>query len=437
MNRQAVLRFVKQVWRRLQLAFLLVLSVLTLSWILGQHSEADPVERYVLAGGRELTIGDNDFRTYRSAASRLGLDLPPFWFAVLPKGYPDTLHRILPIGRRRQARALLKQGANWPSLEHWQDSIWSLPLTDEVLALRQNTDLQALLRDNPALAAESVKSLLPAIHWYGSKNQFAVMAASLFGEGRQYSFSSGRPVGELLWLAFKVSLPIAIFAMLMALLFSIPLGLWMGRKEARGLYSLNYVLVSVPRFWLGTAFLLLFTGSGSWFAGPGWPLGDYDFVEWLRYAMLPALVLALPAMSYLALLLAGSLKQGDWQPMRDFGRINGRSERQLWWRDMLRIGMVPAWISGFVFLVRAMLAGSVVLEYIFNIPGLGRLLFEAITTRDWPVLMSGLMWSALLTLAAYLLIDVLNAFLDPRWRLTHHSDEQSLNSSSNTYAIGS
>ena len=116
-----------------------------------------------------------------------------------------------------------------------------------------------------------------------------------------------------------------------------------------------------------------------------------------------------------------SLQQADRIPIRDFARLRGQSERQIWYGDMFRLGLVPSVVTVVGLLVPAFIGGSVVVEYVFNIPGLGRMVFESILARDWPVVLGIVILSSFSTIFGYILLDVVNAWLDPRFRkLTSH-----------------
>lgn len=360
------------IFRRLAWSGAVLIGVVLVTYGLGRLSDQDPVLTYLAQNGQADDFSfDADSRAYSAAAATLGFDLPPFFFGLSPKHFPDSIHQILPLTRRR---AVHEQLNTQPS------------------------------------------SILPKVTWYGSPNGFTHFLKGLSNGNMGYSLQSGQAVGSSLWRSFMITLPIALLALLLAVAFGIGLGLSIARRKRQVVQAVCYVLLSVPGFVLATIGVTQFAGRGKLFPGPGWIDATSSFGTWLSHAALPILTLSIPAAAYIALLLAESLQRADRIPLRDFARLQGKSERFIWWQDMLPLGIVPTVSTVVGLLIPSFLGGSVIVEYVFNIPGLGRTVIASILSRDWPMVLGVVLISGTATIIGYTIIDVVNAWIDPRWR---------------------
>ena len=398
-----------------------------LTYGLSRFSDADPIYGYLDAKGdlAGRSNSSSDDRAYRAAAHALGLDLPPFFFTIQPSRYPDTLYKLLPLARRTQAYSWLKKGVHEDVVVDIQDFIWSADATEENIRLRRVLEPSKLTGSARHLlnryTSYSYNSAIPRVVWHGWPNGFTHFLGGILHGDLGYSSQSGNSVGEAIWRALKVTAPISLVALLLSVGISLLLGVWIARYSASWLRGLLYVLVSMPGFWLAMLFVTQLTGRGRPFPGPGWRDATASLGAWLHHVTLPVLILAIPAGAYLALILEESILRGDRMEIRDFARLQGATERKVWWAEMLPLGIVPSLSTAVGLLIPGFIGGSVVLEYIFNIPGLGRLVFESILSRDWPMVLGVVLVSGLATVAGYFFMDMVNAWLDPRFRkfVTH------------------
>jgi len=419
----------RYILRRIGSALAVLLAVVLLTFWLSRYASDDPVYAY-LASTNELEQAGTaeDLAAYRSAAHKLGQDLPPFFFSIQPSHYPDTLHRLMPLSRKRQAKALLKHGLAWSPIETFQKTIWTQHTPNEVTlrAIESPEVLAKTLEKRPTLEPyfdlEAKRSAfpLPSLRWNGLQNSFWHFAGGMLKGDFGYSLLTGEAVSTRIARAFKTTFPIASIALLFSILLGTWLGTFMTQHKSVWLKRLCYIMLSLPGFWFVSFAMTQLSGRGKLFPGPGWLL-DGSLGDWLVHASLPTLVLAIPAAAYLALVMDESLQQADRVPIRDFARLRGQSEHKVWYGDMYRLGLVPSVVTIVGLLIPSFIGGSVVVEYVFNIPGLGRMVFESILARDWPVVLGIVLLSSLATIFGYVLLDVVNAWLDPRFRkLTNH-----------------
>lgn len=236
--------------------------------------------------------------------------------------------------------------------------------------------------------------------------------------GRSYTYSS--PVIELIADRIAVSLPLALMALFLSTVIAIPVGIFAASRRGRvadaATMGAAQFGVAVPNFWFA---LLLIYVFAVWLrlvpAGgfPGWSAG---FWPALRALLLPAVALALPQAAILARVARAALIEVLGEDFIRTARAKGLPRRRVLWRHALRNAMIPVLtIIGLQFAF--LLAGTIIVENVFYLPGLGRLIFQAITQRDLIVVESVVMLLVAAVIVVNLLVDLSYAIVDPRLRL--------------------
>ena len=414
--------------RRALTALVVLWAVLSVTYALSRLSDADPVYRILGVGEESVGVAAED-GAYGRTARRLGLDIPSFYVAIVPAYLPDSMPRVLPLARRAQLASLLADGLPPDFAAEAQLAVWGTAADTLVPAARRRLrQARGVHEIDAAWAAAGAESLYAfgrytsgppggqRLVWRGAPNGYTHFLGGLLRGELGYSLADGEAVADKLARALAVSLPIGLWALLVALTGGLALGLALARRGWVGVRGLAYALVAAPGFFLATFAVVALAGRGRPFPGPGWVEPGGGLAEWLAHAALPVLLLGLPAAAYLGLVLAESLDRGDLLPLRDFARLQGAGEGRVWWGEMLRLGVTPSVTAAVGQLVPAMVGGSVVVEYVFNLPGVGRLALASMLARDWPVVAGVVVVSAAATVIGYLVMDALNAWLDPRWR---------------------
>jgi peptide/nickel transport system permease protein len=232
--------------------------------------------------------------------------------------------------------------------------------------------------------------------------------------GRDYV--SGAPVAQLLGERLPVTLELTVLAMALALVVGVPLGVLAaaGNRVSERLAS-GFVVagVSVPDFWLGTLLILLFAAVLGWLPPGGWQPASAGLGGNLRYIALPVLALAVGEAAYILRTTRGAMLDTLGEPYVTFLRAKGVPERRIVFRHALRNASVPiVTVVGIQFGV--LLGGAIVIETIFGLPGVGRLLVTAIQQRNYVVVQGGVLVIAALFIFVTLLCDLLYGWLDPR-----------------------
>ncbi len=221
------------------------------------------------------------------------------------------------------------------------------------------------------------------------------------------------PVSRLIADGLPVSLAIGLAALALALAFGIPAGIWAARSRGGWpdhlLMGFAIAGMSIPVFVVAPLLALAFGIGLDWLPVAGWAPGDW------RYAVLPVATLALPLIAYLARLTRGSLLEVLRAPWIRAARARGLPERTVLLRHALPAALLPV-VSYLGPATAALLAGSLVVESIFGLPGMGRHLVQGALNRDYTLVMGTVIVYAALMIAFNLLADLVLAALDPRIR---------------------
>ncbi|MGU3492720.1 ABC transporter permease [Xanthobacteraceae bacterium A53D] len=231
------------------------------------------------------------------------------------------------------------------------------------------------------------------------------------------SFTYGAPVAGLIAERLAVTLPLAALAIVLSTLIAIPLGVIAAARHGtmvdHGASLLTQAALAVPNFWIGLMLILICAGWLGWFPAGGFPGWGAGIGPALHALLLPALALALPQAAVLARVTRASVLEVSGEDFVATARAKGLSRRATLWRHVVPNALVPVvTILGlqFSFLV----AGAVLVENVFVLPGLGRLAFQALAQRDLLVIRNVVLLLAALVVVVNFLVDMAYLALDPR-----------------------
>ncbi len=235
--------------------------------------------------------------------------------------------------------------------------------------------------------------------------------------GTSYTYSV--PVSELIAERLVVSLPLALIALAMSTLLALPLGLlaasFRNRWPDYGMMGLTQLGIAVPNFWFAMLLVLIFAVTLRWFPSGGFPGWDQGLLAGLKALLLPAIALALPQASILARIMRSSMLDVMHEDYMRTARAKGLSYTQSLTRHGVRNALIPVvTIMGLQF--SFLLAGTVIIENVFFLPGLGRLVFQAITQRDLITVKAVIVLLVATVIIVNFLIDLTYAAIDPRLR---------------------
>jgi len=232
------------------------------------------------------------------------------------------------------------------------------------------------------------------------------------------SFAYGSSVSSLIAERLGVTLPLAVLAMALTLMMALGLGILAASRPNTlgdfGTMAVSQIGIAIPSFWLAILLILLFSVRLHWFAAGGFP-GWRAPLEAVRALILPALALAVVQGAILARVTRSALLDVMREDFVRTARAKGLTRRAALWRHALPNALVPViTIIGLQF--ANLVAGTVVIENVFYLPGLGRLIFQSIANRDVIVVRNVVMLLVAVVVIVNFCVDVASALIDPRLR---------------------
>ncbi len=282
--------------------------------------------------------------------------------------------------------------------------------------------------DNPRLTQEQIEHMRQA--WGLERplhiQYFSWMRQVLFHGDLGISFGHRRPVAEVLKRALPKTLLLGITSLILQYVFGLLLGTFTALREGSLADSMtrlvSLVVYSIPTFWLALMAILLF--HLKWHLLPGSGLNSVGaddltlgpwLVDRLRHLILPAMVLGVSSAAGVARFVRNSLLEVLKQDYIRTARATGASESRILWRHSLRNALAPL-AQLFGLSLPAVLNGVLIIEVVFGWPGIGQIMFQACLARDYPLILGGTAYGAILVIAGTLLADLLHRWADPRIR---------------------
>ncbi|THH35420.1 ABC transporter permease [Aliishimia ponticola] len=266
------------------------------------------------------------------------------------------------------------------------------------------------------LAALQAELGLDVPKWQRYLNWIGGMVTGDFGTSYQYRTPVAQMVADRLW----VSLPLALFALVLSTVIALPAGIFAAARRGQAgdiaVMGATQLGVAIPNFWFAMMLVLVFAINLGWFSAGGFAGWDQGLFAGLKSLTLPAVALALPQAAILARVMRSALLDVLGEDFMRSARAKGLTERQALWRHGLRNALIPVLtILGlqFAFLI----AGGIIIEQVFYLPGLGRLIFQSISARDLIVVESVVMLLVFAVIMVNFIVDLAYAAVDPRLRL--------------------
>ena len=235
--------------------------------------------------------------------------------------------------------------------------------------------------------------------------------------GLSYTYRS--PVSDMVAERLWISLPLAIYALVISTAIAFPAGLYAASRRGKAgdvaVMGATQLGVAIPNFWFAMILVVIFAIKLRWFSAGGFAGWDEGLFRGLKSLTLPAIALALPQAAILSRVMRSALIETLSEDYIRTARAKGLGKRATLWRHALRNAMIPVLtIIGLQF--SFLMAGAIIIEQVFFLPGLGRLVFQAITQRDLIVVESVVMLLVFAVILVNFLVDLAYAAVDPRLR---------------------
>lgn len=234
------------------------------------------------------------------------------------------------------------------------------------------------------------------------------------------SYTYGVPVAGLIVERLAVTLPLALMAIVLSVGIAVPLGVAAARRH-NGLFdhlagAFSYISIAVPAFWVGLLLIIAFSTKLGWMPAGGFPGWNAGLLSGLAALLMPAVALALPQAGVLTRVARSAVLEVMGEDFVRTARAKGLSDRAAVWRHALPNALIPVVTMiglQFTFLI----AGAVLVENVFNLPGLGRLALQALSQRDIIVMQDVVLFFSALVIVMNFLVDLAYLVIDPRLRV--------------------
>ena len=283
--------------------------------------------------------------------------------------------------------------------------------------------------------SQTWKTYIPNINFYGTKNQYHLW---LFGNGKErkgllrgdfgISYIDSQPIQDKIWQKVGISFSLSLISIFLAYLISIPIGIYSAYKKDsvadKGMSLILFILYSMPSFFVGTLLLLQFANPDnlSWFPVSGIQDPTLFNPEWsiwqkikhrLPFLILPIITYTYGSFAFLSRIMRVGMIDIVTQDYIRTARAKGLGESKVILKHALRNSLLPV-ITVFAAIFPMAIGGSIIIEVIFSIPGMGVEIFNSILNYDYPMIITVFTLSGFLTMIGYLVSDILYAVVDPR-----------------------
>jgi len=448
--------------RRLVQSIIVIFSVISLVFLLQSYGVTDPVDDFLSSSFGEMTTSKEEYKkAYIKEAKRQKKDLPLFYFSIVPSYFPDDLHTVIFEEDRQYLKQLLRYSRCSTCTESFWDDIKALDTTmayDTTLTKESQAILARISRernfnllkaqmnrlrptDHPVtnqivqsyddLANNRASVILPKLLWHGSSSQYHHYLKNTITGNLGKSKSDGKSAGEKISNALKWTFTINVISLIFVAGIGLWLGLWSikndGTRFEKGLSSSLLFIYTMPVFWIATLFLVFFTTEryGSWmdiFPTPGikyWYAQEPIWRQiWLSAGqlILPVICIVIHDLAYMSRIMKSKFAEVLSSNYITTLRAKGLSKKLIYNRHVLRNGLIP-YITILTGSIPSLFAGSLVIEVIFNVPGIGKLLVDSIYASDWPVITGIVLMMSVVTVLSYFLADILYSKVNPRIEL--------------------
>lgn len=244
---------------------------------------------------------------------------------------------------------------------------------------------------------------------------------SFIGGDMGESYSYGMPVSEMILDKLPITFTMTVLAFVMVVAISIPLGIYAARHQGgkidRAIIIMNQMIMSVPPFFAGILITVVFGVVLKLFTPGGYVSYSQNFGGFLVYLIFPSFAIALPKAAMSMKLLRSSLIE---QSALDYTRTaysRGNTTKDVLYKHVLQNAMIPV-VTFLGMALADIFTGSIIIEQVFNIPGIGRILLTSISNRDYPVVMAIIVLLAFAVIVINFLVDIIYNIIDPRIRGT-------------------
>jgi peptide/nickel transport system permease protein len=437
------------VTKRILWAITTIFVVMVLVFFLSKYAPNDPVLA-VTKSNDQAQSDKSDMQLYKKTAVQLGLDKPVFYFDIASKNQPDTLYKILSKRERQTVKKLLAVPLDWRLLQNFRkvitenlkatntltknDYLLLLDMDDTVQISTHISNMMSTYDDENLKKIKSLQLILflkklkstdlfPSFRWYGYDNEFHFWISNFLKGKFGNSYLDGRSVSAKIWEAFRLTFWMNLFVLLISYGLAIPFSIYLASIHTsrfnKFIQSLMFVIHSIPLFLIATFTVIFFTNNYyhlKFFPNIGLSNTEVFSIENIPNFILPILCIAIPYIVHITIPLYISMVNEIEKNYAVFAISKGISKKDLISNHVFKNAIFPLiqMISG---VLPFLFVGSFIVELIFNLPGMGQLIYTSLLYQDWPIVFAAIAIIGILIVLGNIIADILLTFADPRIKL--------------------
>lgn len=386
---------------------------------------------------------------YAEKTIELGLDRPGFYFGVyhnytswLAKYEGSILENRFAsdlaneMYKEKDVKKLISSISKLDELS--QRRLFQCQNTVEVVSVLSGSQfrdvdqgvLDPIVQHAKSMGENRIRWHYPVIKWHGFNTQYHIWISKVMNGDFGVSLIDARPVFDKIWESLRWTLVLLIGSLSIAILISFIIGVYNGTHQHSRFddwsNSILFLVYSIPKFWLATVMIIFFTTAeyGGWtniFPLVGqWRSTSDGFLNMifgsLDKLILPLLVIIIPDVAYLSRLIRASVIEENKKDYINTARSKGVPNAQIIWKHLIPNSLAPT-ITLLAGVIPSALGSSLIIEVIFNIPGVGRLMLESIQSADWAVVYPIIFIISVVTVIVFLFSDLLIAWLNPKIKI--------------------
>ena len=416
--------------------------IASIFFVLSKNANKDPIESILdLQGINQFTSPDY-YLLYEEEYKNQGLTLPDYYFSLVPNNFPKTLNTITHPNDKLWIKNLLKAGYSINDIDSYKRLLKEIEeQSNSVIYNIRSLDPEQLSQSNYfdrlnkaqkdqilSLINQKVSIPIPTFYWHGFNNQFHRWLSDFFSGNWGISYVDGSLVSTKVITALKWTLTLAVLTFIFIIVIGIPFALWVSYKKGsvgKIIEVTSLLIYVIPLFWLATLIQVFLTTPE--YGLQVFPTYRNDFQSqhllidrigafFSRY--LPALFCIF--ITYLAVfirLFKSNISKESTLPYTKTALSKGQNNWKVYTDHILPNVMIPI-VTLLIGMIPSFLGGSLVIEVIFNIPGMGRLLYNSIQLADWSVVYYMVVLFGIIISVSYLLGDIINSWLSPKISFT-------------------
>ena len=422
-----------------------------MSWFTFSLSKQVPVDQVdILLNIQGIDDSNESWsEEYNALFKKLNLDLPVFYFTVRPNYSYDVRNKELDVyekkfisdlSERKYSKSFITELVNLinqaPTMTRKKllSSIGLIKLKEKISLLDDDLSVElneAILNQINDGFSHKITWHYPIIAYNGLQNQYHKWIVNVLKGDFGISLLDTRPVTDKMWEAMKWSVLVLMLNIFFAILFAFPIGVYNGMNPNSAFDNVSnnvlFTFFAIPKFWLATLFIIFFTTAeyGTWTnifpsAGMWYPSGTQSFFSMLMESwhklILPLIIQVIPDIAYLSRLIRSNVQEESNKEYIKTALSKGMSIKKITTKHVLPNSLIPT-ITLLVGTIPGAIASALVIEVIFNIPGIGRLMFESIQFADWAMVYPIVLVISVFSIALFLIGDILMALLNPKIKL--------------------